>query len=254
MTWWRTAASIATLLGFCISPAEAQTPIRSTTVTPAYDWSGLYIGVAMGGTWSSQDVRTTCTICGQAPGAGRLTDSSVQTSIHGGFNWTVAPSWLAGVEADFTWAGLDGSASDQNRFVDGTVIATGEISWNREVNWIASVRGRLGFAIAPTTLLYVTGGAAWQSVKYTGLDQFFSLCPNCNSASFSQTQMGWVAGAGMEWAFADSWIFRAEYLHFDFGGAEQLTRNNAVFPNTTVTFYWRDTSIDVGRIGVSYKF
>jgi len=30
---------------------------------------------------------------------------------------------------------------------------------------------------------------------------------------------GWVAGAGIEWMFANNWMVRAEYLHVDLGTA-----------------------------------
>jgi len=37
------------------------------------------------------------------------------------------------------------------------------------------------------------------------------------NASESRTRLGWVAGAGFEYAFLNNWTIRAEYLHIDLG-------------------------------------
>ena len=41
--------------------------------------------------------------------------------------------------------------------------------------------------------------------------------PGCNTQSSSSTKTGWVAGAGVEWAFAPNWSMKAEYLYADLG-------------------------------------
>jgi outer membrane immunogenic protein len=40
----------------------------------------------------------------------------------------------------------------------------------------------------------------------------------------SNTEFGWTAGAGIEWAFADNWTAKVEYLFVDLGNS---TCNNS---------------------------
>jgi len=62
---------------------------------------------------------------------------------------------------------------------------------------------------------------------------------------------GWVIGLGTEYAFADHWTAKAEYLHSDFGNVEQ-TVITAVGP--AALHYKHDISSDIVRVGLNYKF
>ena len=68
---------------------------------------------------------------------------------------------------------------------------------------------------------------------------------------FSASKSGWVAGAGVEYAFYDHWTAKLEYLHMDFG-----THNNpGVTVSDDVAIGGRiKTTNDLIRIGVNYKF
>jgi outer membrane immunogenic protein len=65
-------------------------------------------------------------------------------------------------------------------------------------------------------------------------------------ASPSSRADGWVAGGGIEYAFADHWTARAEYLHVDFNRRTAITAD-------PYAFAFKD-SIDIGRVGINYKF
>jgi opacity protein-like surface antigen len=105
--------------------------------------------------------------------------------------WQFAPGWLIGIEGDSSWADL-------------TVPAG-----SGDVNWIATLRGRLGWTPWATTMVYFTGGAAWSTVSIPGVD----------TLPATQTKSGWVGGGGVEWAlWASNWLARAEYLHYGFTG------------------------------------
>jgi opacity protein-like surface antigen len=116
------------------------------------------------------------------------------------------------------------------------------------------LRGRVGVNPTPTTLLYVTGGAAWSRTDYSAQDVFVGGCPNCGAPSFSQTKSGYVIGGGGEWApWSNNWLLRAEYLYYRFSGAAA----SADFVGLTTpccTFAWGDLSINEVRAGVAYKF
>ncbi len=94
-----------------------------------------------------------------------------------------------GVEADIS-----------SSFIDG-----GNACCGHTVNWLASVRGRLGLTgFDNRTLFYVTAGAAWADIEYSSL------------GNFSDTHFGWVAGGGIERALTPNLSARVEYLYYDF--------------------------------------
>ena len=89
-----------------------------------------------------------------------------------------------------------------------------------EVDWLGTVRGRMGFLATPAMLIYGTGGLAYGSVSsdfvmtqsHAVSNTFGSL-----AASLSDTRAGWTVGAGFEWLFAPNWTARVEYLYYDLG-------------------------------------
>jgi len=123
--------------------------------------------------------------------------------------------------------------------------AGSRLSMSRDLNWLASMRGRVGYTW-DRTLFYATGGIAWGNFGYAASAAFGPSA----SASFSDTKTGWVIGGGAEWAFSPGWSLRAEYLHYEFAG----TSRTVPTAGGTVSFGWQDTSVDVVRTGVTYRF
>jgi len=99
---------------------------------------------------------------------------------------------------------------------------------SRGVDWLGTVRGRVGFLATPALLMYGTGGFAYGEVKVsTSITQSNTDCANFGAGSCvasnaatsgeSQTRAGWTAGGGFEWLFAPQWSAKAEYLFYDLG-------------------------------------
>ena len=65
------------------------------------------------------------------------------------------------------------------------------------------------------TLLYVTGGAAFGGVKSSWTDN--DAAPDNTSLAVDKVKVGWVAGGGIEHAFAGNWLVRVEGLYHDLG-------------------------------------
>jgi outer membrane immunogenic protein len=192
------AAQSACAMAADLGPVNVAPPVPFT-------WTGIYLGANVGGAWSTI----------QDNGLGGGNASSVMGGVSAGYNWQFAPFWVAGIEADTSWADL-------------TVPAG-----SGDVNWIGSVRARLGWTATPTMLLYATGGAAWSNVSIAGVD----------TLPANQTKNGWVAGGGVEWKpWDDHWSIRAEYLYYRF---------------TSVLLgagFGGNLAISEGRIGAAYKF
>jgi opacity protein-like surface antigen len=203
---------------------------------------------------------------GQADTAG---DFSRGSSVIGGayvgcnyqFTSGLLPGLVAGVEGDFNWTDVKGSFEADNVVVPPigvhvtSIPSGGGISMTSDTRWAASLRARLGYAVLPNVLVYGTGGRAWATTDYTGVDAFNT--GGSVSTTFSNNGAGWVAGGGVEWApWMNNWILRVEYLHYDINGASSTVggTNPVTQSKFLTTFNFGDLKLDTVRAGVSYKF
>ena len=247
---WPITTQAADLYGGSYKDEPAPAPY----VSP-FRWTGFYMGADIGGAWArGADVSSRCSptgLCNQQSAFGNVDASSFIGGVHAGYNWNVAPKWVLGVEGDFSWTSLDGSAAAPDVTAAGFVVAPGGHTWSRDVQWLASVRGRLGFNVSPMTLLYFTGGVAWQDADYTASQ---TRTPFSTAAtSFSETTTGYVLGGGLEWAMAKNWVIRGEYLYYSFDG-ESASARHSPGPPLKANFDWSDSDVHSVRAGLSYKF
>jgi outer membrane immunogenic protein len=118
---------------------------------------------------------------------------------------------------------------------------------NLDLNWIASVRGRIGYTW-DRFLLYFTGGAAWANVDANASATLLGV--NVGTASASGTASGWVIGGGGEWMFAPNWTVGVEYLHYDFGSVS----GSSIAFGDPAPFSVDVGTVDVVRARLNYKF
>ncbi len=103
------------------------------------------------------------------------------------------------------------------------MVQTASIS--RELDYLGTVRGRLGILFGPSLLLYGTVGLAYGGVSAsTGIAQTIlgpagGIVPPTWTAAgaYSGTLVGWTGGAGAEWLLLPNWSTKVEYLHYDLG-------------------------------------
>ena len=83
------------------------------------------------------------------------------------------------------------------------------------LNYLGTLRGRLGYLVTPTVQLYGTGGMAYGGVTST-LAVLTRRAAGTNitnlTATFNDSRIGWTAGGGVEWMFMPNWSAKAEYL------------------------------------------
>jgi len=242
-----------TFAAIAVGPVlAADMPRKAPMMAPApvFSWTGCYIGGHGGGAWSRQDVNVNPTGVGnQAPSPLTLTASGGVVGGQVGCNVQLGRVVIGG-EGDWSSTHLNSSATAPNLFFNGLPVGSGGISVTSNTEWLASVRIRMGFAVVPTVLAYVTAGPAWQHTNYTALDAFQGGCPNCATASFSSNNPGLAVGGGVEWApMSNGILLRAEYLFYDLpGGTHPLNVSG------TNTFAQSDLKVSVARAGVSFKF
>ncbi|MBV9562830.1 MAG: porin family protein [Bradyrhizobium sp.] len=248
----------------------ADLPMKARPVvpaTPAYTWTGFYIGGHVGALWTRQDVEWDPLPLGNRlgidfgvnPTVGRLsTAASLVGGVHGGYNWQFAPAWLLGIEADSSWTSASSSANSiWTLFGTTQPVANSLTTMSNRLDWLSSVRGRIGYLVLPNALIYLTGGGAWGRYDYSASAFNGVLLQNGGylaTTSFARTETGYVLGGGLEWALTRNWLIRSEYLYYRLGGANSV----AFSPNLPTTFpssfTWRDPTVHVARLGLSYRF
>jgi outer membrane immunogenic protein len=257
------AAGLAALAAPALAADMAPAP-RAYTKAPAivaqvYDWTGFYVGVNGGGAWGggrSSLVNFTSDGYDLGPAFNSSGSSSWLAGVHGGYNWQTASKIVLGIEGDFEWTNLKHSNNGILTFL-GLPFGTSLWSMNDSLSWLASVRGRLGYAVG-NFMPYVTGGAAWSNVNYSGFVTNNIAVTITGFGPYNQTitQTGWVAGVGGEYMFAPNWIARLEYLHYGFGGQTLVGANNPTFISAAAhgVFTLGSTGYDTVRAGISYKW
>jgi outer membrane immunogenic protein len=114
-----------------------------------------------------------------------------------GYNWG-GGHWLFGVETDAQTSDVKGSAGQspiiQN---NGTPFFAGSfIKVSSQTQWWGSTRLRLGHSWGPNANVYLTGGAAYGRVQFTGNTDFRPTGTTDYATSFTKFETGWIAGAG----------------------------------------------------------
>jgi outer membrane immunogenic protein len=165
-------------------------------VLPVYNWSGIYVGG--NGGWGWGNAKFTIPVQPGFPTgvSDTINDSGGVAGGTVGVNWQTG-GFVFGVEGDWDWSGINTGTTATICQVTGT-CQTGN-------NWLATLRGRAGYA-ADRVLFYGTAGGAFANMQTV-----------FNGVTTTHDQAGWTAGAGIEWAFADNWTAKVEYLFVDIG-------------------------------------
>jgi outer membrane immunogenic protein len=245
-------------------------------------WTGFYIGANAGYGFSHQhgsatpgDPNTDRMVFGQPvvpPLATSFDSNGWLAGAVAGFNWQVAPQWVAGIEADFDGAGIKGNSSIPSPFIAG--FSSGSFNVAQELKWFGTVRGRLGFLPSSNLLVYATGGLAYGRVDSTanftlgpgqqnsiGFQNFGFGCggiygsSTCFAGSDSRTSVGWTVGAGGEYLVTSNVSLRVEYLHVNLGSATYaLPALNFTTPQGSVLNAVTDGAFNIVRFGMNYRF
>jgi outer membrane immunogenic protein len=183
--------------------------------------------------------------------------------VQAGYNWQ-AGNFVFGVEGDVDWMHLKGTATSGPVLYACCAPAVFVLTSQASADWVATIRGRLGFA-SNNWLFFATGGAAFTQLKgnFTFTDNR-STTGNCGGAgtdaheavSLSHTKTGWTVGGGIEYGVGGGWSVKAEYLYLQFdriSGAGLLNpvvngSNNNPFTHSI------DLKANIARLGVNYRF
>jgi outer membrane immunogenic protein len=281
------ALSLVAIAGLTSQAFAADMAVKALpSVAPIMTWTGFYLGINGGGAFMNDpsmsyvdgaiNAITPINVTGSS-------DASGLAGFHVGYNYQMQNNWLLGIEGDWDWTNLKSSAAPgiicSNLFgmraqCGGVSNLTDNAFLQTKVDWLASVRGRLGYT-TPQWLLYATGGVAFADVEYrgnlncTGVPG--TLCPGGAQAmrsTASETRVGFVVGAGAEFKPARNWVLGAEYLFYHFEGDATSTAGwTTVATGAPAPFYecnvagqncghftYRGFDVQTVRARLSYQF
>lgn len=283
------ATSLALLAGTALA---ADLPSRKAPVLPPPPpppmWTGFYAGLNAGGVWGNNaalnaqtwNVYPTPDVSDYLSAA--LLSGSANTSGNAGFigggqigyNWQFGnvggrgfgSGFVTGIEADIQ--GIASSGGNRTRALAGAA-STGWDNYTissyqtgtSNLQYLGTVRGRLGLLAVPTLMVYGTGGLAYGGVSANiqNLQAAYNngglAFPVLGTGSFANTMVGWTAGGGAEWMFLPNWSAKVEYLYYDLGRANGSVVNTTNGPGIkSITNYSGRVTGNIVRAGVNYHF
>jgi outer membrane immunogenic protein len=232
---------------------------------PVYSWTGAYIGLNAGYAWGDSEASTSTVFAAagyflpgnvpavNAAGAQIINPNGFTGGGQIGYNWQASSVTVVGLEADFEYFGLKGSATTGAVYPLSAPFSF-TINQSVKTDRLATFRARLGFLVTPSTLFYVTGGGAVTNLQ--GTFTFTDTLAAAESASFNTTKFGWTVGGGVEWAMSGGWSAKAEYLFVSFPTVTATSTNltSVGFPLPAQVFtHTADLDASIVRVGLNYK-
>ena len=231
------ALASAALVGSFGVASAADMAVKALPPAPmaVYNWTGFYVGVNGGGGWN------TWTGVGgvvAGPGVNSVNGSGGLAGGAVGGNYQFG-NVVLGLEGTYDWADISNTQSG--------ALGPGTLNLVIKNDYIATVAGRVGYAF-DRVLIYGKGGAAFTRDKLNAT--LTGPAPGTAAGAFDRT--GWLAGAGVEWAFYGNWSVKAEYDYMGFGtiteGNFTTTGGLGVTPATV------KLNVQTATVGINYKF
>jgi len=205
---------------------------KASALTPAYNWTGFYVGGWWGGgfgnnSWSNPDDGF----------LGSVNSSGLLLGGYAGYNWQFG-NYVVGVEAGGAWTNIQGGFDKFGWRFAGKLQGLEELTarfgvttpGNPNLLWFGKIGGALGQYRLTSD---------WPEIG-TSFDK-------------NKTLGGWTVGAGFEYGLSPNWSVRVEYGYYNFsGGQADLTPSKA-----NVDPYRVDigrTSVNTFTVGADFRF
>ena len=193
-----------------------------------YNWSGLYGGGYLGGAhglWTIDFFRN------NNHGHAEEGQDGFEGGGYIGYNVQMSRNWVIGIEGDL---GASNAEETNEVFDNDTSLA--------RIDSFGSIRGRLGY-VYDRMMVFGTAGVAFGNITndiQKGRNAGEEIVLD------DDWQAGLALGAGLEYAFSEHWVGRAEYQYANFGTTTLFNRdgNRAEMEN----------ELHQLRVGVAYKF
>jgi len=262
-----------------VSASAADLPSRKAApfyAPPAASWTGFYAGLNAGygwgtnnntytslwnsGSWADYEISSGTNsdagpIVGGAFGTNRMgmTQSGFIGGAQFGYNFQWKQNFVIGFETDIQGSGMRGGSNAYGVFgggSDGGLLGLTSEWGNQQglsgsavsagLDYFGTARGRIGYLMTPSLLIYGTGGLAYggawanattngaanTAVIWTGLFGGGSYSVNqifVGGGRASALLVGYSAGGGAEWMFMPNWSLKFEGLYYSLGNLNVST-------------------------------
>ena len=281
---------------FRVAATCAAIMLAGAGTASAQNWTGFYFGGTVGGGFQSKDdsetvgfdtnldgafadtIRTAAGADAFSPGfcgglavgptaAAGCTDDEDGIDFGGrlGYDWQVGRLIVGGV--------VDVSRTDVIDSVTAFSTTPAFYSFSRELNYVAGLRGRVGFG-NDRILVYGTGGGAWGNVEQlfttsNGVNTFVPAEDDSedddDDEGTSESVWGYQAGGGIEFKMGSRWSLMGEYLFTSLDNREESAirvqgpapaTNPFILVNAAGTTLQRTDKFEFQavRVGLSYRF
>ena len=260
------ALTIATILPLTLSAGESSMNYRSdkevvasAPSAPEFSWTGFYLGASVGYKFTETnldlDLFAGWDTAGNDLDRDAILDNAPNSFDMDGFEAGGVLGYLAQIDnivVGFEVAGAFTFLDDRD---EDNFIVSHPLSEDSDINlltdletkYLVTVAPRFGIAMGKF-LPYVTGGLA-----IAELDFFQEISYNNPAAagftetgSFNRTQLGWMAGGGLQYAFNDNWSARVQYQYIDLGSHDVVSEGDT-FPG-----FFGEHRVDLVQHNVSF--
>src|SRR5271169_2889031 len=116
------------------------------------NWTGFYIGGDLGGAWTSNTATWNPLPSPLAFGVFPITASNSGSGFiggfHAGYNYQFAPTWIVGLEGDWSWTRAHDSFTQPMAQDPPPVILPGSFTtMSTTLDWLSSLSGRFGYLV-----------------------------------------------------------------------------------------------------------
>ncbi len=250
---------LASVLGIQSASAADLTSYKDTYVAPlAPIWAGFYVGGHIGGVWNDNgDNRARKRHCYDKK---TLEFSAVALEEPKEPREVVCPDpgpWEDMKRVEFNDddddVGLLGGVHVGYNWQEGAKVigVEGDISFGDKIDYLASLRGRLGYAM-DSLLVYATAGVAFVGFEDKTIQADFGWGEKSFDIS-GDNDVGLVVGGGAEVKLDPNWSLGVEGLYYFFGDSEDtLSWNWYCYEKQLV--HENDNDLFVVRARLTYHF
>jgi outer membrane immunogenic protein len=233
--------AIAAITTTAVNAADLSHPSKAVPIAAPFSWTGCHIGVHAGAGPGHTKMRD------PVPNGNidaTMTGQTANTDAAGGFaggqigcDYQFNGNLVAGVEASGAVANITGTNQDQFNF---------EWTLRSQTDWFGRATARAGFTV-DRVLFYGLAGIAFAHKKFEIENA------DINLGQPSASRVGWIVGAGTEWALASAWSVFLEADYAQFGEKSVPFQGNIPLAgNPPFNVRTRET-VETVRFGVNYR-
>ena len=253
------AAALAVFVATPVMAADLARPVYKAAPMPAVvapSWTGFYVGLNGGYGWTQSTGSLNCITPGgvlngvgcNLPLTGTVKPAGGLFGGQAGYNWQTG-NIVYGLEADIQWSGIKQTTSTVDPCCSPAFAGpAGAFSDSAKLDWFGTVRGRLGFTVTPSALLYATGGLIYGREVVSSALVFPAVA---YTMSGSSVRAGGTVGGGLEYAFTSNFSGKIEGLYYDMGSMTTAFTSPVTTFTEQTSYRFRGAIV---RGGLNWKF